>query len=463
MNIESSVEILLSYAVKNNLTKPRDIIYTRNLLYDLLQIKLPEQAKIPDDIPNCASEVLKPLLDYCAENKLIYPDTPTTRDLMDARIMGILLPKPSEIEDTFYKIYKESKKSAAEYFYSQSKASNYIQTERIAKNILWTTPTEYGDFEISINLSKPEKDPRDIAAAKFLPQSNYPKCLLCPQNEGYSGSINQPARQNIRLIKVNLAGEQWFFQYSPYVYYEEHCIILCPDHLPMKMTKMTFVRMLEFLSFLPHYFIGTNADLPIVGGSILTHDHYQGGRHEFPMDRAHAFTELFSDKGYKAKLLKWPLSAIRISGTDKKPLIEQSMEIMNAWREYTDSEADIISYSPDGTPHNAITLIARTNSSGEFEFDLVLRNNRTTEKYPLGIFHPHEEWHHIKKENIGLIEVMGLAILPGRLADELEKGKYTKNEIGEVFKNVLNDAGVFKQTEKGNNQFIKFMKTLGYK
>lgn len=507
MSISYQIERLLNFALNKNLIYEDDVISSRNALLDLLKINEPyvfkENEKIKEDL-DTAADILNQILDYCADANIIQADTMIYRDLMDAKIMGILMPRPSEVNYEFKKLYAVNKEAATDYFYTLSQHSNYIQVDRIKKNLYWKTATEFGDLEITINLSKPEKDPKEIAAAKSLAQTSYPKCLLCPENEGYSGNLNHPARQNLRLIRMDLNNEKWYMQYSPYVYYNEHCIVLHKDHVPMKTIENTYRRLLDFVDILPHYFIGSNADIPIVGGSILMHDHYQGGHHVFPMETAKPFTE-YSHKDFndiKIFLVKWPLSVIRISGSDKVRLVRLAMFIMNIWKDYSDESADIIAFT-DNIPHNAITPIARKNKEGLFELDLVLRNNMTSQEHPLGIFHPHAELHHIKKENIGLIEVMGLAILPGRLNGELNDiakilcheaayndnelsnpshalnkhydwiktliqkygfdntkksaEKIIQDEVGFIFSKVLQDAGVFKYNEAGRVQFNKFM------
>ena len=397
---------------------------------------------------------------------------------------------------TFYELYEKDKKSATDYYYDLSRASNYIRVDRVEKDKLWTAPTEYGDLVITINLSKPEKDPKAIAAAKNAPQSGYPKCALCRENEGYLGSANQAARGNHRLIPLELGGEKWFLQYSPYVYYNEHCIVLSSEHRPMKVSRESMARLLEFVTFLPHYFVGSNADLPIVGGSILTHDHFQGGRFEFPMAKA-PVGEAVTFPGFsqvEAGIVKWPMSVLRLRSGDREALIDLGDKILQSWRGYSDESAGVLAYSGD-TPHNTITPIARRRGE-DYELDLVLRNNRTTEEHPLGLFHPHAQYHHIKKENIGLIEVMGLAILPPRLLAETELLEQALKEpekareilarpemekhqawyqelkaagagegdtrrkiqesIGQVFGKILGNAGVFKDTEEGREAFRRF-------
>jgi UDPglucose--hexose-1-phosphate uridylyltransferase len=414
--------------------------------------------------------------------------------------MGCLMPRPSEVVSKFSELYLEDKKKATDYYYSLSRNSNYIRTDRVKKDLKWKTSTEYGEIDITINLSKPEKDPKAIAAAKDLPSSSYPKCLLCKENEGYAGRINHPARQNHRVIPITLNNEKWFFQYSPYVYYNEHCIIFKGEHEPMKISKETFVRLLDFTERFPHYFIGSNADLPIVGGSILSHDHFQGGNYEFAMANARVEKEFRVDKFKDVKVgrIKWPMSVIRLEGDNKKSVMEAAYYIHTKWRDYSDETVGILAYT-DGIPHNTVTPIARMRL-GKFQLDLVLRNNRTTEEYPHGIFHPHKELHHIKKENIGLIEVMGLAVLPARLKTELKDLEYylvnkdniknigeeelvkhkewcmeiaskydninnsnvkeiLQKEVGNKFSKVLEHAGVFKKDESGKDAFDRFILT----
>ena len=427
--------------------------------------------------------------------------------------MGLLMPRESEVVKNFNTISElQGVKAATDRFYELSKCSNYIRMDRINKNLYWTTKTDYGDMEITVNLSKPEKDPKEIAAAKLKPQSKYPKCLLCLENVGYAGHINHPARQNHRVIPLTLDESAWYFQYSPYVYYNEHCIIFNENHVPMKISANTFQRLFDFVKQFPHYFIGSNADLPIVGGSILSHDHFQGGRHVFPMETAPIELE-FENKDFpeiKAGIVKWPMSVIRLSGKCSSALIDFSNNILEAWRKYSDADNDILAFSNvngEEIPHNTLTPIARINKNGEYEIDLVLRNNRTSELHPDGIFHPHKELHHIKKENIGLIEVMGLAVLPGRLQNEMKAvegiltgetafngeinpndnllykhntwiislvEKYgthcnennaheiVKDEVGKVFLQVLMDSGVYKKNDKGLKGFSNFMTTLGF-
>jgi len=503
------VERLLSFGVSRGLLLPIDVFAARNSICRLLKLT-PQESLFEGnyestvDISETAWAYMQELLDYCRDKGLLVSNSDAGRDLMDAEIMGLITPRESEVASAFYKDYEKSPETASDNFHNLSRVCNYIQVERIKKDKRWLYSSEYGDLEISINISKPEKDPIDIAAAKSLPQTAYPKCLLCVENVGFAGNLNYPARQNLRVIPMHINREQWYFQYSPYQYYNEHCIVLSHEHRPMKIDSNTFRALLDFLDILPHYFIGSNADLPIVGGSILSHDHFQGGRHVFPMEKALAYQEYRHDDyaAISVSLVKWPLSVIRISGSDRETLVGLAMHILNIWKGYSDLEADILAQTLDENgsivPHNTITPIARRNKVGSYEFDLVLRNNRTTTEYPMGIFHPHEELHHIKKENIGLIEVMGLAILPGRLASELEAvvdyltcsdtepdpvhlpwadgllGKYgqlnskveaeevVRKEVGEVFKMVLSDAGVFKDTAPGRERFMRFMEMAGF-
>ena len=515
INISMEIERLLQYALNHSLIERLDVIESRNKLMDLLNVSEPYEGKIEEEKLESPVLILENILDYAAETGILPINTPTYRDLLDSRIMGSLMPRSSEVVSKFCSIYKSSgAKDATDYFYSLSKDSNYIRMDRTIKNLYWKEKTPYGDMEITINMSKPEKDPRDIAASKSKPSSNYPKCLLCIENVGYSGHVNHPGRQNHRVIPVSLNDEQWYLQYSPYVYYNEHCILFHENHIPMSITDKTFHRILNFVEKFPHYFIGSNADLPIVGGSILTHEHYQGGNHVFPMVKApieHYF-ENNEFKSVKVGIVKWPMSVIRLSSKDKGEIIALSIKILEIWRKYKDDLAEILPYSiseGERVPHNTITPIGRINTDGEYEVDLVLRNNRRSDEHPLGIFHPHEYLHHIKKENIGLIEVMGLAVLPGRLNEEIEeirnilsgdkevldkvRGnkslnlykhlpwieemvlsygsnnskdealKIIKGEIGNKFADILSHAGVFKRNERGIESFVKFMNEIGFK
>jgi len=496
---------LVKYGVDKGLICPEDETYAVNRILALLKIPAFEKREVRETLPYPA-EPLERLCDWAAEQGILDPDTRDSRDQLDTEIMNCLMPRPSEVVSRFYAEYSRDKKAATDYYYGLSRASNYIRVDRVEKDQMWTAPTEYGELVITINLSKPEKDPKAIAAAKNAPQSGYPKCALCRENEGFLGSANQAARGNHRLIPLELCGEKWFLQYSPYVYYNEHCIVLSAEHRPMKVSRASFEHLLDFVTVLPHYFVGSNADLPIVGGSILSHDHFQGGNYEFPMAKAPVREEIAFPgfPGVKAGIVNWPMSVIRLRSGDKQALIELADRILIKWRGYSDESADILAFTGE-TPHNTITPIARrrVSSSGDepdYELDLVLRNNRTTEEHPLGLFHPHAEYHHIKKENIGLIEVMGLAILPPRLLTEtkllqaalsddskaaeimgrpeMEKHrawyeelkaqgvtaqnaeKAVKDSIGEIFGKILGNAGVYKDTEQGREAFRRFCQSI---
>ena len=501
INIYVEIEKLLAFALSAGLIEEEDKVYSRNSLLSVFNLDDCEEVSVENLPIEKPYEILDRMCSWAAEKGII-EDTFDERDLFDTKIMGEITPRPSEVIKKFKKDYEISPEKATDNYYAFSQNTNYIRTDRIAKNLHWLADTEYGDIEITVNLSKPEKDPRDIAKAKLAPQSSYPKCLLCKENEGYAGRMNHPARQNHRIIPVTLTNEPWFLQYSPYVYYNEHCILFSGEHRPMKISRGSFERVLEFVDIFPHYFVGSNADLPIVGGFILSHDHFQGGHHDFPMAKACA-EETFTIKGFEdvaVEKVKWPMSVIRLRGKSKEKLVELSDKILTAWRGYSDEKCDIFAFTGD-TPHNTITPIARKKGT-EYEIDLVLRNNRTSEEYPLGIFHPHQELHHIKKENIGLIEVMGLAVLPGRLkeemgilaelmvkpnASELIRGnekvekhadwcdeilkKYNditaenieniiKIEIGVAFSKVLENAGVYKQDENGKEGYRRFINSL---
>lgn len=495
--IFNAIEKLIQYGIEKDLISPLDKNYVTNRLLEILN--LDEFIDSNEKYENInLEETLKAFLDYAIENQII-ENSIVYKDLFDTKIMSTLVAPPHEIIENFKKLYLESPKKATDWFYEFSQDTDYIRRYRISKDIRWQTETEYGTLDLSINLSKPEKDPKAIAAAKNAKQSGYPKCMLCSENEGYAGRINHPARGNHRIIPIEIDGENWYFQYSPYVYYNEHCIVLNSKHIPMVINKNTFKKLFDFIKLFPHYFVGSNADLPIVGGSILSHDHFQGGHYEFAMEKAQ-IEESFNIKGYediKAGIVKWPMSVIRIQHKNSERLVELADYILNKWRNYTDKEVFIFA-DTDGEPHNTITPIAR--KKGElYELDLVLRNNITTSEYPLGLYHPHKELHHIKKENIGLIEVMGLAVLPSRLKKELEEtakcilnktdlrkneltakhadwvegflSKYKninednimsiiKNEVGLVFVQVLECAGVFKRNKKGHDAFLKFINTL---
>ena len=499
MSLSVSVRIkqLIEYALCQKLITEEDRSYIQNALLSVLHLSECSEEPIPEDEPEL-EEILADLCDYAAENGLLESNSVVFRDLFDTKLMGTLTPRPSEVIRTFSSLYALSPKAATDYFYKLCRASDYIRTYRVKKDMKWIYTGSYGDLDITINLSKPEKDPRAIAAAKLLPQRGYPKCLLCAENEGYEGNAGHPARQNLRLIPVTLAGKKWYFQYSPYVYYNEHCIVLSAEHSPMKIDRSTFSRLLDFVGQYPHYFVGSNADLPIVGGSILSHDHMQGGSYTFAMAKAPIETEIkFSCfEGIEAGIVRWPMSVIRLRSSNKQSLCTLADKILNAWRSYSDPEAFVFAET-DGEPHNTITPIARMRD-GKYELDLVLRNNITTEEHPLGVYHPHADVHNIKKENIGLIEVMGLAVLPARLKGEIAlmkdailsgtdfseieeiakhkewfelfRDRYTftadnveeilKKEIGKTFQRVLEDAGVYKRTEGGQLAFLRFIATI---
>jgi len=416
--ISKEIKKLVKYGIEKNLLRPCDEVYTINQIIFTLGMDEYEDVDISNE-PIVLEDILNNINDY-ASAKGIIEDTATHRDLFDTRIMGLLMPRPGEVIDKFNKLYAVSPKEATDYYYQLSRNSDYIRTYRIVKDKKWTADTDYGTLDITINLSKPEKDPKAIAAAKSAPQSGYPKCLLCRENEGYSGRINSPARQNHRIIPVSINGADWFMQYSPYVYYNEHCIVFNSQHTPMKIEKNTFSKLLSFVEQFPHYFVGSNADLPIVGGSILSHDHFQGGNYEFAMAKAPIETAVCF-KGFEAVeagIVKWPMSCIRLKCSDIEKLVDLADKILASWRAYTDEDVFIYAET-NGEKHNTITPIARQRD-GVYELDLVLRNNITTKEHPMGVYHPHSELHNIKKENIGLIEVMGLAVLPSRLDTELK-------------------------------------------
>ncbi|MBD1379755.1 UDP-glucose--hexose-1-phosphate uridylyltransferase [Metabacillus arenae] len=500
--ISTQIERLLQYGMQKELIMEWDIDLTRNKLMEILNLDDFYPIQVPQERLDTPVEILEEILDWAAENDLLEENTVTYRDLLDTKLMACFVPSQTEMIRWFDTLKKTNGAEAAtKAFYDYSKGVHYIRTDRIAKNQHWYSQTLYGLMEITINLSKPEKDPKAIAAAKNLKQANYPNCLLCKENVGYRGRVNHPARQNHRIIPVTLKEEQWFLQFSPYVYYNEHCIVLKGKHEPMSITKETFERLLDFVEQYPHYFLGSNADLPIVGGSILSHDHFQGGNHEFPMAKAgiEQSFELSNFPKVSAGIVKWPMSVIRLQSHDKQEVLHAADYILNAWRAYSDQRIGVFAFTGE-TPHNTITPIARMRER-VFELDLVLRNNRTSEEHPLGIFHPHQEVHHIKKENIGLIEVMGLAVLPGRLIEEMnlvakalvsqdfekqmeDNQEITKHldwarkikdshqltpenslnvlkeEMGNVFAEILGHAGVFKQDEEGQGAFRDFMMTL---
>lgn len=494
--IYEAIRNLVQYGIETGLLEKEDGIYARNQILDVLGMDEYEEPVRPAEMISL-EDTLKEILDFAAENGRLEHNSVVYRDLFDTKIMNCLMPRPSEVAKKFWKIYEEqSPEAATEYFYKLSQDSDYIRRYRVCKDMKWVTKTEYGDLDITVNLSKPEKDPKAIAAAKLAKQSGYPKCLICKENVGYAGRVNHPARNSHRIVPLTIYGEEWGFQYSPYVYYNEHCIVFKGNHTPMKIDRSAFVKLFDFVSLLPHYFLGSNADLPIVGGSILSHDHFQGGRYTFAMAKAPVEMS-FEIKGFEdveAGIVKWPMSVIRTRSRDAKRLVDLGEKILNAWRDYTD-EAAFVFAKTEGEPHNTITPIARKRGD-MYELDLVLRNNITTEEYPLGVYHPHQKLHHIKKENIGLIEVMGLAVLPSRLKEELGllaqymvEGKdirsheviakhadwveefapkygaiddgnvmdILKDEIGLVFAQVLEDAGVYKRNEEGRAAFLRFI------
>ncbi|PLR70830.1 UDP-glucose--hexose-1-phosphate uridylyltransferase [Bacillus sp. UMB0728] len=491
MDVYTSIETLVSRAAALGMIEQRDTIYARNQIMSLIGlVDYPEHAEAGEkSIP----DLLEDLVEHAVAEGII-TSLESDKDILSSKIMDVLVPKPSSVNKEFYEKYEKSPAKATRYFYDLSRNSNYIQTKSIARNINYKIATDYGELDITINLSKPEKDPQQIAREREIKvvSSNYPKCLLCAENEGYAGRPGHPARSNHRIIDLELSDEPWFLQYSPYVYYNEHCIVLCGEHRDMKIDRSTFARLLEFTGKFPHYFVGSNADLPIVGGSILSHDHYQGGSYEFAMagaDEIGSF-QLSRFPDISASMLRWPLSVIRLKGKKQEELADAAEMILEAWVQYSDAEAEIEAFTGE-TRHNTITPIARMRD-GLYELDLVLRNNRMSTEHPLGIFHPHADVHHIKKENIGLIEVMGLAVLPARLEKEISEiekflldqpsevkdyhlpwaaemkekyaaeltgetaGSIIRKEIGYKFVRVLEDAGVFKQTESGLAAFSRF-------
>lgn len=456
--INKNLTELVDYALSKKLIAEEDAVYVVNRILNLIGGTSYQREEYTPH--SNIEEILAPILDYADANGKLEVNSITYRDILSTDIMDCFTPMPSAVTKTFYEKYEENPKVATDWFFELSKNNNYIMTERLKKNIVWQTYTkEYGNLDITINLSKPEKDPRDIANAKKVQQTGYPKCLLCVENVGFEGHSNHPPRSNHRIIPVQLNDEKWCLQYSPYGYYNEHCILLNSEHAPMAITNDTFGRLLAFVEKFPHYFIGSNADLPIVGGSILTHDHYQGGNYEFPMAKCGSRIDVKFEnyEDVDACVVDWALSTIRIASADRFRLQELAGKILSAWREYTDEENDI--YAHTDAPHNTITPIARMRN-GKFELDLILRNNRTTEEHPLGIFHPHAEYHHIKKENIGLIEAMGLAVLPPRLTIEYNLDDAKKEEIGLIFGKILENCGVFKNTEKGNAGIVKFVNSV---
>lgn len=495
--INKRIAQLINYGITRGLIEPEDQYWARNGILSVLGL---DSYQEPEELPGYEApleEILKDLLDD-AEARGVIPGGVTSRDLMDTKLMAFLTPRPSQVIEKFWDQYRISPQMATEWYYDFSRYTDYIRSYRVIKDMKWVAKTGYGDLDITINLSKPEKDPRAIAAAKLQKSVGYPKCLLCREAEGYVGRMDYPGRANHRIIPLKLNGENYFLQYSPYVYYNEHCIVLNEQHVPMKIDRATFQRLLDFVRQFPHYFLGSNADLPIVGGSILSHDHFQGGRYRFAMEKAPVERELvfhgFED--VQAGIVCWPMSVIRLRCADSGRIVQLADRILTAWRGYTDTSVSIYAET-DGEPHNTITPIARRRGE-DFEMDLVLRNNLTTQEHPLGLFHPHAELHHIKKENIGLIEVMGLAVLPARLKDELAQlaallcsggdlyadeatAKHApwaeelktrhdfskedaeavlRQEVGQVFMQVLEDAGVFKRDEAGRAAFLRFAESV---
>ena len=493
MTVSEAIKSLVKYGIREGLLDALDERWAVNRLLEIMELDaIDADAKACEDAP--LEDVLKILLDDACDRG-ICENSVVFRDLFDTKLMGAITPRPSEVIKKFEELYAESPEKATEFYYHISRKSDYIREYRIKNDVKWVTPTEYGDIDITINLSKPEKDPKAIAAALKMKQSSYPLCMLCPENEGYAGRVNHPARQNHRVIPLDLEGESWCLQYSPYVYYNEHCIVFDSIHQPMKISEKGFRRLFAIVKKFPHYFVGSNADLPIVGGSVLTHDHFQGGNYTFAMAKAEIETPVEFKKypTVSGGIVKWPMSVIRLVGKNTDDICSLAGEILAKWRNYTDESAFIFAET-DGTPHNTITPIARFRD-GNFELDLVLRNNITTEEYPDGVYHPHPQHHHIKKENIGLIEVMGLAVLPSRLKTEmaiLEEamvsgadisaderiakhydwaeaikenntitaencGEILRNEIGKVFADILGQCGVYDRTEEGKKQFLAFI------
>ena len=493
----ANIKKLVQYGIDTGLLPVCERIYATNLLLDVFHEDNYEDCDITGQ-EIVLEDILSALLDEACARGII-EDSIVYRDLFDTKLMNCLMPRPAQVQAEFAKRYENSPVEATNYFYKLSQDSDYIRRYRVCKDRKWKVDSPYGEIDITINLSKPEKDPKAIAAAKLAKAISYPKCLLCVENEGYAGRVNHPARENHRIMPITVNESAWGFQYSPYVYYNEHCIVFNGQHTPMKIEKATYIKLFDFVKLFPHYFLGSNADLPIVGGSILSHDHFQGGNYTFAMAKA-PMEKTYKINGYEdveVGIVKWPLSVLRLRGTDETRLIELGAHVLDAWRSYTD-EAAFVFAETDGEPHNTITPIAR-KVGDTYELDLALRNNITTEEHPLGVYHPHAEWHNIKKENIGLIEVMGLAVLPARLKEEMEilaeylvEGKdilsnekiekhaawvaefskkydsiteenvmeILEKEVGTVFTHVLEDAGVFKCTDEGRNAFERFIATL---
>ncbi len=496
--VDREIQALVAYALDTGLIEPCERLWAVNALLEALGLDSYTEPETPAERPVDLPAVLGALMDDAHARGVLQEDSVVYRDLFDTKLMGVLTPRPAQVIGKFRALCAESPEKATDWYYRFSQDTNYIRRDRIAKDVKWVAPTEYGDLDITINLSKPEKDPKAIAAARNLPASAYPRCQLCAENEGYAGRVNHPARENHRIVPITINGSPWFLQYSPYVYYNEHCICLNSEHVPMKIDRACFAKLLDFVGQFPHYFVGSNADLPIVGGSILAHDHFQGGHYTFAMEKAPVETP-FTFPGYedvKAGIVKWPMSVVRLTAADPARLIDLADKLLLSWRGYTD-EAAFVFAETDGEPHNTITPIARRRGS-DYELDLVLRNNITTEEHPLGVYHPHAELHHIKKENIGLIEVMGLAVLPARLKEELAavadalasgadlrgdertekhadwaegfRAKYAitadnaldivEKETGLVFAQVLEHAGVYKRTAEGKAAFLRFLEQV---
>ena len=502
------VERLVRFGRKHKLIKDLDCVVARNILLDLLALQAPSEEKVPKEDPETPAALLDEMVELAAQKELFDGTVNQYRINFETRLMGALMPRESEVCKKFKKLYdKKGAKAATDWFYDLCVVTNYIRTAQIAKNIQWNTKTPYGELEITINLTKPEKDPKTIALERLQPKSGYPACMLCKENIGYAGRINFPARQTHRIVPITLAGQQFYLQYSPYAYFHEHCIMLHAEHKPMEMNRQTLAEVFDFVAQFPHYTCGSNADLPIVGGSILSHSHFQGGNYVFPMQKADVSVPMADIRypGVKAGILNWPVSVVRLVGRSSQQLQIVANNILTAWREYSDESVGILAHTGD-TPHNTVNPILHYDETEEFILDLALRNNRTDAQYPDGIFHPHKEYHNIKKENIGLIEVMGLAILPARLKDqgaeiaeilcgkrentsrqpgselavhadwidslitrygtslsEQEANKTVKKEIGKVFSHVLENAGVFKRDEAGQAAFVRFMQSVGFK
>jgi UDPglucose--hexose-1-phosphate uridylyltransferase len=495
-DIKELIEICTQFAVKEGLCYKVDAPFVRNRLMSLFKVDSMYEGEV--EVPESILDILEEMVDYAAENGMLEMNTAAYRAMFDTKICGCMLMMQSQIQDNFKCLANQSTKKATDWFYKVCKDINYIRTRDVNKNIKYDYESSYGTMEITINLTKPEKDPKEIEKQKSMPQTNYPKCMLCLENVGYEGRLGYPSHETLRTIPITLDGEEWNFQYSPYVYYDEHCIVFCSEHTPMTMNKRKFVRLFDFIKQFPHYFIGSNTQLPVVGGSILTHEHFQGGRHIMPMEKA---DDLYvfdcNNSKVKASIVNWPMTCIRLTSVDYNEIIPIAAHILETWQNYSDEELNIFAFT-DGNEHNTITPITRINRDGLYECDIVLRNNLTTDELPLGVYHPHPDKHNIKKENIGLIEVMGLFILPGRLKNELDDlctkwinkealsennvhfawynsfkdtytpsdfedaQKYVYNLVGGVCENVLRDAGVYKEDEAGRSGLKKFLRTCGF-